>query len=158
VTIEAWRICKAKYVQTAFDGEGAAREPGRWNQRGQKVVYTADSKALAVLEIVVHADAGLAAYYLLIPCSLDASLVEVLDPSTLPLKWSSLVDPSWAILQRLGGEWIASKRSAVLRVPTAVVPEQYNYLLNPEHPDFSKIQVGAAIDFEPDARLLRGPH
>jgi RES domain-containing protein len=153
VIIEAWRICKPKYVPTAFDGEGAAREPGRWNERGQKVVYTADSKPLAVLEIVVHADAGLSAYYVLISCSFDESLVEVLDPNILPLKWNRLVDPSWAVLQRLGGEWIASKRSAILRVPTAVVPGQYNYLLNPEHPDFSKIQIGAPIDFEPDPRL-----
>jgi RES domain-containing protein len=155
VTIEAWRVCKPKYVRTAFDGEGAAREPGRWNERGQRVVYTADSKALAVLEIVVHADAGLSANYVLIPCSFGESLVEVLHPSSLPPRWSHLVDPSWAILQRLGGEWISSRRSAVLRVPTAVIPEQYNYLLNPEHPDFSKIQVGNPMDFEPDLRLSR---
>jgi RES domain-containing protein len=153
VSIEAWRICKPKYAQTAFDGEGAARAPGRWNIRGQKVVYTADSQALAVLEIVVHADADLASHYALIPCSFDESLVDVIDPSTLPLRWNRLVDPSWAILQQLGGAWITSKRSAVLRVPTAVVPEQYNYLLNPEHPDFSKIQIGVPIDFEPDPRL-----
>jgi RES domain-containing protein len=153
LSIEAWRICKPKYVKTAFDGEGAAREPGRWNERGQKVVYAADSQSLAVLEIVVHADAGLAAYYVLIPCSFDESLVEVLDPRTLPRNWNRLVAPSWVILQQLGGEWITSKRSAVLRVPTVVVPGQYNYLLNPGHPDFSKIQVGAPIDFAPDLRL-----
>ena len=153
MSIEAWRICKPKYVQTAFDGEGAAREPGRWNERGQTVVYAADSKALAVLEIVVHADAGLAAYYVLIPCSFDESLVEVLDPTILPLDWNRLVAPSWVNLQQLGGEWITSKRSAVLRVPTVVVPGQYNYLLNPGHPDFSRIQVGTPIDFSLDPRL-----
>ena len=123
MTIEAWRVCKPKYVRTAFDGEGAAREPGRWNERGQRVVYTADSKALAVLEIVVHADAGLSAYYVLIPCSFGESLVEVLDPSSLPPRWSHLVDPSWATLQRLGGGverynpmlWIGERKERILR-------------------------------------------
>ena len=153
MSIEAWRICKPQYVQTAFDGTGAAREPGRWNKRGQKVVYTADSQALAVLELIVHADPGLVSLYVLIPCSFNESLVEVLNPSTLPRGWNRLVDPNWEILQQIGGAWITSRRCAVLRVPTAIVPEQYNYLLNPEHPDFSKIQRGTPIKFEPDPRL-----
>jgi RES domain-containing protein len=151
--ISAWRICRKKYALNAFDGEGAAIYPGRWNLKGQKAVYTADSQALALLEIVVHADLGLAPLYVFIECSFDDSLIESIDTSLLPSGWQSLVAPSWLPLQRLGGEWLTSKRSPVLRVPTVLVPGQSNYVLNPEQPDFARIKTGIPIGFVPDSRL-----
>ncbi len=153
MTVEAWRICKPKYVRTAFDGAGAARAPGRWNTSGQKVVYTSDSQSLATLELLVHTDERLLTLYVLIPCSFDESFVEKLDPLTLPRGWQRLVDPGWAKLQQIGGDWITSHRSAVLRVPSGVVPGQCNYLLNPEHPDFSKIVIGTPLKYKLDPRL-----
>jgi len=153
VMIQAWRICKPQYASSAFDGLGAANHPGRWNSKGQKLVYTADSPALALLEIMVHSSPALALLYHLISCSFDESLVETLDPSILPSDWKNLVDPNWKPLQQLGSEWYKSARSAVLKVPTALVPQQWNYLLNPEHPDFVHVKTGEAVSFAPDPRL-----
>ena len=150
--LEAWRICKPRYERSAFDGEGAARTPGRWNRKGQRAVYAADSQSLAVLEVLVHSSMRLARLYCLLPCSFDERLVETLDTSSLPPGWRTLVDPAWATLQAIGGEWINSMRSAVLRVPTVLVPGQHNYLINPRHSDFKKIEIGSAIDFKPDRR------
>ncbi len=153
MSIEAWRICKPRYAASAFDGEGASRSPGRWNRRGQRLVYAADSQTLALLELLVHSSMSLARLYCLIPCSFDEALVEQLDPATLPKGWRRMLDPGWAPLQELGGAWIESRRSAVLRVPTVIVPGQCNYLINPLHSDFRKIKVGKAIELAPDPRL-----
>jgi RES domain-containing protein len=153
MTLEAWRICKPKYTPSAFDGEGASRSPGRWNHRGQRLVYAADTQSLALLELLVHSSMNLVKLYCIIPCWFDEGLVETLDPSSLPVGWRTMVDPSWAPLQDIGGDWINSMRSAVLRVPTAIVPNQLNYLINPRHPDFTKIKIGTAIDYQPDPRL-----
>jgi len=95
----------------------------------------------------------LARLYCLVPCSFDERLVETLDASSLPPGWRATVDPAWATLQDIGGEWIDSMRSAILRVPTVLVPDQHNYLINPRHSDFKKIEIGAAIDFKPDPRM-----
>jgi len=153
VILKAWRICKPAYAPVAFDGEGAARASGRWNRRGQRVAYAADSQSLAILELLAHSSMSLLKLYCLVPCSFDDGLVETLDPASLPLHWRAMVDPGWAALQDIGGYWIESMRSAVLRVPTVLVPDQSNYLINPMHPDFKRVKIGAAIDYEPDPRL-----
>jgi len=149
--VTAWRICKPRYAATAFDGLGAAGHPGRWNRFGQHVVYTSDSPSLAVLEILVNAP-GLLPLYSLISCAFDDSLAT--DIGQLPDGWQRLVDPSWAPLQALGSAWYESRRSAVLRVPSAVIPDQKNYILNVLHPDFAKITIGPPRHIETDFRLI----
>lgn len=81
----------------------------------------------------------------------DRSLMEVVDADTLPGDWRSSPPPFE--LRRIGDGWIGSHRSCVLRVPSAVIPHEWNYLLNPAHPDFSSIDIGEPIPFETDARL-----
>jgi RES domain-containing protein len=153
--VEAWRLSKLKYAASAFDGAGAARYPGRWNKIGQRVVYTSDSPSLAVLELVVHADDALSLRYGLIRCAFDDTLVEEIDTALLPVSWQALVDPAYAPLQLIGGEWFESARSAVFKVPSAIVPEQHNFLINPTHPDFRFIAIGPMTIYKPDARLNR---
>jgi RES domain-containing protein len=152
--ITAWRIVKAKHRHTAFDGEAARLFGGRWNSPGSPLVYTAGSTALAALEMLVHlGKATILPAYVLISCTFDESLVGRVEHPRLPSNWRSY--PAPPELQLLGDEWLRGSTSAVLEVPSAIIPSESNYLLNPEHADFSSIRVSAPEPFEFDLRLLR---
>ncbi len=149
----AWRITMARHAGTAFDGEGARIEGGRWNSPGLSVVYVAETAALAALEMLVHLDPGFLPEYVRIPCVFNEALVVDLDRNQLPANWQS--SPAPTELQQLGDAWLKSGSSAILRVPSAVVDIESNYLLNPLHPDFARIEIGPASAFEFDVRLLK---
>ncbi len=118
------------------------------------MVYTSESIALATLEVLVHLnESSLLTAYVLRVVEFDAKLVSRLDRSSLPPNWSDHPAPSE--LQFLGDAWISERRSAVLQVPSAIVPSESNYLLNPEHPDFRKLALDDPIPFRPDPRLAR---
>jgi RES domain-containing protein len=152
--ITAWRIVKAKHSSTAFDDEGARLFGGRWNSPGSAVVYTAASTALAALEMLVHlGKATVLPAYVLVGCTFDESLVAPIDNSRLPPNWRSY--PAPPELQSLGDEWVRLGTSAVLEVPSPVIPSESNYLLNPRHADFSSVSVSPPEVFEFDLRLLR---
>jgi RES domain-containing protein len=153
VIISAWRIFKSREARDAFTGEGARRFGGRWNSRGTPIVYTAESVALAILEILVQLESRkpLPAYRIAM-VKFDASLVSVLRQGQLPRNWRAEPPPARARL--IGDNWILRARSAVLRVPSAVVPRANNFLLNPGHPDFARISLGKPERFEFDARLI----
>jgi RES domain-containing protein len=149
-----WRIVKKRYAANAFDGDGARRFGGRWNSPGVPMVYVASSRSLAVLEMAVYLDpAALLSSFVLIPCEFDESLVTTLGRSTLPALWRR--DPPLPALAAIGDAWIKQARSAVLAVPSAIIEEELNFLLNPTHPDFSRISIGEARDFSFDARLIK---
>jgi RES domain-containing protein len=154
VTIPVWRIFKAKHSATAFTGAGARRYGGRWNNPGVAVVYTAQSAALAALEMLVHFQSSqLVPAYRNPAISFDASLVEALDRKRLPADWRS--DPPPAGLRSIGDQWIKECRSAVLRVPSALIDTEFDYLLNPNHPQFRRIRFGKPKSFAFDSRLVR---
>ena len=153
--ITAWRITKARYAVSAFDGEGARLAGGRWTSPGNPVVYTAENAALAALEMLVHLDAAARPAYVLIPCTFPGAIVLRLDRRRLPAGWRSY--PAPAALQQLGDAWLKSGASAVLDVPSVVIDMQSNYLLNPPHPDFARVTAGTPGPFDFDARLLK-PH
>lgn len=151
--VTAWRITKAKYAATAFDGEGARIEGGRWNSPGLPVVYVAESAALAALEILVHVDPSILPAYVRIPCTFSEALVTHLDRGQLPPSWqSSSASPE---LQRIGDAWLRGGSSAILEVPSAVIEIESTYLLNPAHADFARIEIGTPASFEFDWRLLK---
>lgn len=153
--IHAWRIVKKTYAAEAFDGEGARLLGGRWNSPGQRVVYTSENAALATLEILVHlGSASALASWVLIGCRIPEGLVTVADRAGLPRHWRRFPAPEE--LQRIGNEWIASGASAVLKVPSAIIESEHNYLLNPEHSDFRRIGIQSPIPFSFDVRLHRG--
>src|SRR5215204_6893825 len=144
--ITAWRVVKAKYASTAFTGEGAKREGGRWNGVGIPVVYLAESRALAILEVLVHLRRDdFLKYYRLIAVTFDSGLVQELAPAELPANWRQ--DPPPGSTMRVGDRWIASGKSAALRVPSTIVPVESNFLLNPVHPDFAKVTFGIPEPF-----------
>jgi RES domain-containing protein len=149
--ITAWRIVKGNHVDSAFDGEGARIAGGRWNKIGVPMIYTADSLALAILEITVHLSQEDLLYknYYRISAQFDSSMVTSLDPAELPDDWDSL--PPSESTQNIGTQWALSQKSVILKVPSTVVREEFNYLINPVHPKFEKILIGnpQPIDFDP---------
>jgi RES domain-containing protein len=154
--IRAWRITKAKHAATAFTGAGAKACGGRWNSPGTAVVYTAGSTSLAILEMLVHLQAqDLIQRYVIFEVSFDETLMTTVDPVALPKSWRR--SPSPATVQQVGDEWVAEGRSAILRLPSAIVPNEWNYLLNPAHPDFAKITIGPKQQIKLDRRLVKTP-
>ena len=152
--ISAWRITKQKHVKTAFTGDGARLYGGRWNSRGRLVVYTSESRALALAEILVHLESvGVLSRYVVLQVEIDESYIVDLDLRDLPKNWQA--KPAPKRLQTLGDTWLDSGRSAVLRVPSAIVGGEFNYLLNPLHPDFSKLRFHAPEKFPIDTRLVK---
>ena len=153
--LASWRIVKTRHARSAFDGEGARVLGGRWNSPGLPVVYTAGSAALATLEMLVHAgNSSVLPAYVLVGCSFETRVVLRLDRARLPRDWHSY--PARPELQQLGDAWLKDATSAVLEVPSAIIPTESNYLLNPQHKDFRAIRIAKARPFEFDLRLLRG--
>jgi RES domain-containing protein len=149
--LSAWRLTRTRHLATAWDGEGARLAGGRWNSMGVRVVYVSASLSLALVEILVHLPSGVLPAYAAVPVEFDVAFVETLDPSALPASW--MAQPPSREGQAVGDRWVEERRSAALRVPSVVVPSEFNYVLNPAHPDFPKIRIGAATPFPFDARL-----
>jgi RES domain-containing protein len=144
-------VVKEKLKDTAFDGEGARRYGGRWNNPGKRMIYAAETASLALLELLVHIDSSLLPSYTLFPVDFDHSLVSTVEPSKLPRNWRTYPGP--AALKSMGDEWLESLSSPVLKVPSVIVPHEWNYLFNPEHSKFSSLKIGAAVSLEMDPRL-----
>ena len=149
-----WRLIKTKYAATAFDGEGARMYGARWNSPGTRVAYAADNSALAVLEILVHLTSGaILSSYSLVSATIPDGFVKDIRKLTLPVNWNS--SPAPPRVQSIGDQWIRSRASLALRVPSAIVSGSSNILINPEHPDFTHFVVDGIEPFAFDSRLLR---
>lgn len=151
--MQVWRLVKTRYAATPFDGEWARLYGARWNSPGNRVAYASGNSALAVLEVLVHmTGGGSLPGYSLVCASLPDSLVEVIAPADLPGGWgSSPVPPE---VQAVGDTLVSSMRSLALRVPSALVRDSYNLLINPEHRDFGRLAIISSEPFEFDRRLL----
>ena len=150
-----WRIVKEKHAAAAFDGEGAKRYGGRWSPRGLAAVYLGGSLSLAALETFVHLaaeDARLRFVSIRVAVPDDVA-VETLDMKRLPDDWRG--EPPPAAGQALGGEWLRGGLSALLRVPSVIVPHEANYVLNPLHPDARKIALAKPHAFGFDQRMWK---
>jgi RES domain-containing protein len=150
--VHVWRIARAPFQ--ALDGEGARLNGGRWNPEGLPVVYTSTTLALAALEYLVHVDpedvpVDLVAMRIRIP---DDVPEERVAPADLPKDWSAVPDHP-ACVER-GERCLKDGVAALLRVPSAIVPEEENLLINPRHPAASRIATEHARSFAFDPRLL----
>ena len=152
--VSAGRLTKTKYLAAAWDGEGAKRAGGRWNSPGTAVVYVSGSLSLALVEVLVHLSAEVLPAFSAIPVVFDESLVTVHPSVHPPTNWKES-PPRPSATQAIGDLWVASGASAVLRVPSVIVPGESNFLLNPEHRDFRRVRIGEAASFPFDARLAR---
>lgn len=149
-----WRIVKTKHAAVAFDGEGARRFEGRWNSKGTPVVYCSATLSLAALELLVHLeveDFGVSRVAIPVEGP-DFLKIERLSIEQLSSNWRDY--PAPLSLAILGDRWVAQAGSSVLEVPSAVIPQESNLLLNPQHPDFQHLHIGQPEPFGLDARLL----
>ena len=149
---KAWRIVKRSHASSAFDGEGAWRYGGRWNSPGTRVVYCSANLSLAALETLVHLNPPVAFKSVAIELEFDHRLVETIAAKNLPSDWTE--EPPARSTMRLGDLWVREGRSAVLELPSAIIPSESNYLLNPFHPDYQKIKIHSPVAFSFDPRLL----
>jgi len=147
--VEVYRICLAKYAGELV----ASGNPGRWNLRGQMVIYAAGSRALACLENVVHRSGeGLNSLFKVVCIDIpDTLAVEELSLDQLPAEWAS--PRSYALCQPLGAEWYSRRSAAVLRVPSSIIAFEHNYVLNTRHPDFAQLRIIGWEDFAFDPRI-----
>lgn len=153
--IPAFRLFKTKHLATAFSGEGARLHGGRWNSPSLPMIYTASSLSLATLEVLVHLEERevLLRLFSWIAIGIPEALLEHAEGARLPPGWDS--DEAGGGSRSAGDAWLRGGRSAALAVPSVVTPGEWNYLLNPRHPDFGKIRIGESRRFQPDPRLLR---
>lgn len=150
--VRAWRLVSLRRAATAFDGEGSALYGNRWNQVGTRVVYLATTVSLAALEVLVHAESyAELPEYRAFPVEFDESLVS--EPATLPPDWAQ--SPAPESTKALGSGWASRGESVLLKVPSAVVAWEYNYVLNVLHPEFSRVHVGPPKPFAFDPRLSK---
>jgi RES domain-containing protein len=155
MALTAWRLIKEKHAKDAFDGEGAGRFGGRWNARGTPVVYLSSSLSLAALELFVHLTAEDARIRLsAIPVSIPNDLaIQELPINDLPEEWRS--EPPPDACKVIGSEWAEANETALLKVPSVIVPHEFNYALNPRHPDFSRLNIHKAEPFGFDSRMWK---
>lgn len=143
-----------KYLSTAFEGVGSKRVGGRWNSPGRAIVYTSEHPAVAVLELLVHVRRSqlLRDNYVLIPVEVPDELIEVLDSTLLVAGWDAPEESRSTT--DIGDSWYDQSASVALRVPSVVLPGQFNVLLNPHHEDWLRINKGEPEPFLFDARLV----
>lgn len=138
-----YRIERAKYLDVTLQGTGASIPTGyRWNSYNTKLIYTAESRALATLEVSVHLDLSedLPAdrFYVEIEIPDDITILEV-DVNDLPDDWNA--KPPTITTQTIGDDFVNSNEAAILKVPSSIVPQEFNFLINPQHADAGKIKV-----------------
>ena len=150
--LSVWRITTAVFARSAFSGEGARLYGGRWNPKGVPMVYTAANQSLAILEMLVQ-DQPLRARYTMIEARIPSGIaVDRVRVDDLPSDWREI--GARGKLRAIGAEWVRKRSAAVLAVPSAIVPAESNYLLNPLHRDFKRIKVGKPSTIETDLRLI----
>lgn len=152
--MRVWRLCRALPVKDVLSGDGGVFVSGRWHHLGTRIVYGSATLSLAALEVLVHTNRedvppDLVAVEIEIPESLD---IERVRPSKLPAGWDAY--PARAFTQQLGTDWVAANRTAILEVPSAIIPRECNYLLNPAHPRFARVRIVDRAPFSFDSRLL----
>lgn len=146
---------KEEHVKNAFSGEGAQKYGGRWNHRGTKVVYLSDSLSLSVLEQFVHLNIShvkLIFVYFLVKILKNVS-IDILKVEELPNNWRE--EPPSDECKSIGTNWVKESNSAVLEIPSVIIPIQKNYVLNIEHEDFKKIKIIQKDKFSFDPRMWK---
>lgn len=158
MTISVWRIATdtPEYEAHDLSGKGAERSGGRWNRPGRPVLYTASTVSLACLETIVHLNAG--------ALPLNRFLVEIVVPDdvwavrqvlprqNLPVGWSAI--PEGRVSLDIGDRWLRDGSSALLGVPSVIVPEEFNVLINPRHSDAARIAASKVRPWFYDQRIV----
>jgi len=151
--MNTYRIGQTKY---ACDRRGSGVD-GRWNLLGMYVIYTGGSLALSCLEKLAHTP-GTSLYagdfsvtIFEVPDSLTIKEITIKELTKINADWIKVIN--YPITQKLGNNWLKEQETAILKVPSAIIDLEYNYLFNPAHPDFNKIKISAVNEFNFDTRL-----
>ncbi len=152
--MEVFRLSRKKYIRE-LSGKGAAIKGARWNSIGTEIIYTAENLALAMAEVAVHFTFATipADYYIatiFIPDEISINTIRIED---LPARWNQF--PYLKETQRFGDRFVNENKYCLLKIPSAVVPGDYNILINPFHEDFKNIRVTKTVKFPFDERLFR---
>lgn len=151
--MRVYRLASRRYQKTAFSGQGGLYAARRWNLKGNLIVYTATSRALAAVEYFVNLEPNQAPDDLvMLETSVPDGLVEELDLHRLPRRWFETNNRE---CQEIGTEWLKSQRSVGLKVPSVPVRGDWNVLLNPEHPGFRQVKILAEEPFFYDERMFQ---
>lgn len=152
-TIRVWRIYRWEYKESAFTGEGAKLFGGRFNSEGVAAVYTSGSLSLSLLEILVQSnDRSYLRHCVIFFVDIPTSLIDIPKQSDFPDEWDQI--PYGHTSQHFGDKWFSANTNPVLRIPSVVVPIEFNYVLNPNHPDFEQILITESEEKEIDPRLF----
>ncbi len=148
-----FRLSKSKYSND-LSGKGAEKTGARWNSKGTPMLYTSASRALCMAEIAVHTPLGnIPNDYNIITIEIPDDSVLELDVSKLPDDWKTFPHPDST--QKMGNKFITDGKYLVMKVPSAVVQEEYNFLLNPYHKDFYKVKILSIESFTFDELLFK---
>ena len=145
-----WRLASGRYPP--LDGEGARKAGGRWNSAGHAIVYTSESLALCLAESLVHLPGNLPRGYQSYKIFVPDDAIEVLDTASLIKGWQS----NLSFTRNLGDQWSTARRTLALIVPSVVLPESSNVLLNPLHSRANDLRVMDQQPFTFDPRLRSG--
>lgn len=136
-------------IHADLTGAGGLKGPARWHEMGHPVVYLTTSRPLAILEMRVHHSVA-PLDFVMIEVAVPKGLIDrSLSPKQLPRDWIARAE----ITREVGTQWLRSQKSALFRVPSAIVPEEHNFLLNPRHPNARKVKIVDIRPFEFDGRL-----
>lgn len=153
-SVTAWRLVRPAHAAPtdAFSGEGARLYGGRWNSVGVRMVYLSSTLSLAALETLAHAERGaLARDWVAYAVEIPEDMALELRDEDLPDDWRAM--PASDGARRIGDAWAESHASVALSVPSAIVPIERNWLLNPSHPDFGRLNISEQETFRFDARM-----
>ncbi|HMU32751.1 MAG TPA: RES family NAD+ phosphorylase [Pyrinomonadaceae bacterium] len=153
--MQVFRLIREQYVSDPLSGRGAANFGARWNSIGVELVYTAANRSLAMAEVAVHLPiVMLPDDYLMVVVELPVDIsIKTLEVGELPQRWSDF--PYLAASQRIGDKFAADAEYCILQVPSVVTSGDFNYLINPHHPDFTSIRILSFEAFKFDKRLVK---
>jgi RES domain-containing protein len=152
--MEVFRLARKKYP-IELSGKGASISGARWNSKGTEIIYCAQNRALAMAEVLVHLSlATLPNDFVMLTIDIPGDVfVEVLNPEKLNIDWN--VFPCTFETPFLGDDFIKRNEACILKVPSAVVKGDFNFLINPYHVDFYKIKITEQADFPFDKRIFK---
>ena len=152
--MEVYRLCREKFAAT-LSGKGAALKGARWNSPGVELIYTAANRSLAMAEVVVHFTlATIPDDYIMMTIFVSDDInIDQVPAGDLPPDWNAW--PYSVSTQPIGDHFVAENKYALLRVPSSVTKGDFNFLLNPFHPDFRRIQIVDTAKFPLDRRIFK---
>lgn len=151
--MKVYKLTRKKYASD-LTGQGAKVVGGRWNSKGRSILYTASSRSLALLEVLVHLPAYTNLDFVIVEIEIpDDLIITKLDPSILPTNWTDY--STTELTKSIGDNWLGNNVALALQVPNTIVKDEYNYLINPNNPGFERIAIKSVSSIDVDERLVK---